>query len=320
VPRAEGGLVDTHVFALPHYLRDGDVLVVNATKVIPAALTLKTAQGEPVFLCLIPPSPGSSDNWQALGRPQKHLKPSTTLFSQSGQAVVILGKSGRFYNVVSPNLDMATLLRTEGKMPLPPYIHREKASMSEHERDFEHYQSVFAEAQHEGAIAAPTASLHFTQELLNNLATRGVQLIKIVLHVGIGTFLPIAREHAGDVRQHVMHEEYYEIPEQSVQQIQTARHEGRRIIAVGTTSLRALEAFASSGKTCGYTNLYIYPGYRFKYTDGLFTNFHIPHSTLMLLVAAFGGMKQMKLAYRHAVEHAYRFFSYGDAMLIGTFS
>jgi S-adenosylmethionine:tRNA ribosyltransferase-isomerase len=222
----------------------------------------------------------------------------------------VLGRNGEFFRLrfVSGE-DVLDLLERYGQLPLPPYI-----THAADDEDEQRYQTVFA--RQAGAVAAPTAGLHFDEAMLQALRDKGVRLAYVTLHVGAGTFQPVRAEH---IHEHAMHSERYEIPQATVDAIAQTRAAGGRVIAVGTTSLRALESAAVDGELVAgesETNIFIIPGYRFKVVDVLLTNFHLPKSTLLMLVCAFGGMREMLVAYRHAVENEYRFFSYGDAMLI----
>jgi S-adenosylmethionine:tRNA ribosyltransferase-isomerase len=224
--------------------------------------------------------------------------------------VEVLGREGEFFHLRFPGeASVLELLEQYGSLPLPPYItHAADAE------DEQRYQTVFARAA--GAVAAPTAGLHFDEAMLQALRDKGVRIAHVTLHVGAGTFQPVRTEH---IREHAMHSECYEIPQQTVDAIAAVRAAGGRVIAVGTTSLRALESAAQNGELqagSAETRIFITPGYRFKVVDVLLTNFHLPRSTLLMLVCAFGGMERMLAAYRHALEQEYRFFSYGDAMLI----
>lgn len=227
-----------------------------------------------------------------------------------GLRVAVLGREGEFFRLrFEHEQNVYALLEQYGQLPLPPYItHTPDAE------DEQRYQTVFARVA--GAVAAPTAGLHFDEEMLQALRGKGVKIVHVTLHVGAGTFQPVRAEH---IHEHAMHSERYEISRETVDAVLQAKAKGGRVIAVGTTSLRALESAAAGGELKAgesETNIFIIPGYRFKVVDVLLTNFHLPRSTLLMLVCAFGGMKEMLAAYRHAVEHEYRFFSYGDAMLI----
>lgn len=284
----------------------GDILVLNDTRVIPARLMgnkafggklevlIERVRSEQVALCMI-----KSNHTPKIG---SHI-------TVEGASAHIGDRQGRFFIVELLDSRWSDLLSEKGDIPLPPYIKRVPD-----DKDRERYQTVYA--LRSGAVAAPTAGLHFDEGLLHQLRQQGVVILPLTLHVGAGTFQPIQEN---DLDRHQMHFEYFEIPEKTQQAINTAKQSGRRITAVGTTSLRALEAAAQQGRlidTCGETNLFIRPGYRFQIVDRLITNFHLPKSSLMLLVSAFAGYETIKSAYRYAIETRYRFFSYGDAMLL----
>lgn len=310
---------DLHVRDLPALLRDGDLLVLNDTRVIPARLhgtrTRPTGQGESVArveVTLL--SPTAAGGWQALAKPLRKLKTGeTVVFSPRLSATVAAIEGGELqldFNLAGPEFDAA--LSEAGQMPLPPYIAALRAPDA---ADREDYQTVFARTP--GAVAAPTASLHFDETLLAILAARGVRFAHVTLHVGAGTFLPVKVE---DVTTHRMHAEWGEVTPDAAAAINAARAEGRRVIAVGTTALRLIESAADAKGIVhpwtGETDIFIYPGYRFRVTDGLMTNFHLPKSTLLMLVSALMGTERMRRVYDHAIAEGYRFFSYGDASLL----
>lgn len=291
---------------LPEFLAPGDVLVRNDTRVIPARLLgVKAPTGGRVELLLVRRL--SRDTWEALVRPGRRVAPGAVLSFGDGlltaQVLERTEGGGRIvrFRPVGP-LDEA--LQQAGQVPLPPYIHEDL-------EDPERYQTVYA--REAGSSAAPTAGLHFTQRVLDELKRRGVHIADVTLHVGPGTFRPVKAEY---VDEHDMHAEYYHIPEAAAVAVQEAKREGRRVIAVGTTTARALESWAATGETAGWTDLFIYPGYRWRVVDGLLTNFHLPRSSLLMLVSALLGRERTLAAYREAVKERYRFFSFGDAMLI----
>lgn len=291
---------------LPEFLAPGDVLVRNDTRVIPARLLgVKAPTGGRVELLLVRRL--SRDTWEALVRPGRRVAPGAVLSFGDGlltaQVLERTEGGGRIvrFRSVGP-LDEA--LQQAGQVPLPPYIHQDL-------EDPERYQTVYA--REAGSSAAPTAGLHFTQRVLDELKRRGVHIADVTLHVGPGTFRPVKAEY---VDEHDMHAEYYHIPEAAAVAVQEAKREGRRVIAVGTTTARALESWAATGETAGWTDLFIYPGYRWRVVDGLLTNFHLPRSSLLMLVSALLGRERTLAAYREAVKERYRFFSFGDAMLI----
>jgi S-adenosylmethionine:tRNA ribosyltransferase-isomerase len=294
---------------LPEILRPGDLLVVNDTRVIPAHLIGKRGEAN-ISLNLIKPLKGSE--WLALAKPAKKLKSGDRItFAPDFSALVVERQEGevKLDFALSPE-ELARQLVRYGHTPLPPYIKRGKDG--EEAKDRERYQTIFA--NREGAVAAPTAGLHFTPELLARLKAREVETVHLTLHVGAGTFLPVKVE---DLSQHRMHAEWGEITQKTADQIN--QRQGR-LIAVGTTSLRLLEsAIDSQGLIQPFsaeTDIFITPGHRFKTADLLLTNFHLPRSTLFMLVAAFGGLEHMKKAYAEAIDAGYRFYSYGDACLI----
>ena len=298
-----GGTLADHRFSdLPQLLSPGDLLVFNDTKVIKARLFGRKETGgriEVLIERLLP------DN-EALAQVHagRAAKPGSTLDLDGGLRLSVVGRDGEFYRLRFPG-DALELLGQHGSVPLPPYITH--APQSE---DVARYQTVYARAP--GAVAAPTAGLHFDEALLSALAARGVETGYVTLHVGAGTFQPV---RVKDLSDHRMHGERYEIPERTAGAIEAARRRGGKIVAVGTTTVRCLEA---SGATAGggETDLFITPGFAFRVVDRLVTNFHLPRSTLLVLVSAFAGIGPIRAAYRHAVAKRYRFYSYGDAMLI----
>lgn len=308
---AADGLADRQVRDLPGRLEAGDLLVVNDTRVIPARLHGKRdLAGIEIMLH----QPAQEGRWRAFARPAKKLKPGDVVrFADDFAATVVAkGEAGEVEVAFDDPAGLADKLRRYGEVPLPPYIARPDGP---DERDREDYQTVFA--RHDGAVAAPTAGLHFTPPLLDALAARGVDTVRLTLHVGAGTFLPVKSE---TVDGHVMHAERGVLSPEVADRINAVRAAGGRIVAVGTTSLRLLESAAAADGTVrpfdGSTDIFITPGYRFRAVDLLLTNFHLPRSTLFMLVCAFSGMARMKLAYAHAIAAGYRFYSYGDACLL----
>jgi len=309
-------LRDLHVGDLPSQLRPGDVLVVNDAKVIPAQLFGTRTRGDAVArieATLHKKQDGA--HWRAFVRPAKKLKLGETVaFGEDGalRAVVEAKNEGEVlfgFNLSGPALDNA--LMEVGHMPLPPYI---AARRAEDAQDAQDYQTVFA--QKPGAVAAPTAGLHFTPALLAAAQAAGARIEKVTLLVGAGTFLPVKAE---DTKDHVMHAEWGEIDAETAARLNAARAQGGRIVAVGTTSLRILESAADETGIkpfSGETSIFITPGYRFNAVDMLMTNFHLPRSTLFMLVCAFAGLERMQSAYAHAIRSGYRFYSYGDACLL----
>jgi len=294
---------------LPDLLRPGDCLVVNDSRVIPARLRGRLENGNPVELLFL--REVTRSRWEALARPAKRCSVGATLEVGGGliaRVVESMSDGRRLIDLQGGSVE--ALLEHHGLPPLPPYIRRPAEPP-----DRERYQTVYA--RHEGSVAAPTAGLHFTEELLERLSARGVEVRGLTLHVGPGTFRPIRRAR---VEEHRMEPERLEIPEATASAVNRARAEGRRVIAVGTTTTRALEGAAAEDDRVrpgsGATDLFIAPGYRFRAVDALLTNFHLPRSTLLVLVSAFAGRELILDAYRHALLAGYRFYSYGDAMLI----
>jgi S-adenosylmethionine:tRNA ribosyltransferase-isomerase len=316
---------DRRILDLPDILRAGDLLVFNNTRVLPAALQgRRTSRGEgaPLISALLFERLDAC-RWKAFAKPGKRLKPGDRIQFGAPEGVCFLGsldatietktEGGEIilaFDFADSVLDEA--IAAVGRMPLPPYI---GARRPPDERDNVDYQTIFA--KREGAVAAPTAGLHFTPELLDRLETRGIERAFVTLHVGPGTFLPVKAE---DTENHQLHAETGEITAEAADRINAARTRGGRIIAVGTTSLRLLESAADQkGRVhayAGQTRLFITPGYRFRSVDGIVTNFHLPRSTLFMLVCAFSGLETMKKAYEHAIARDYRFYSYGDASLL----
>lgn len=306
--RATGALSHLTFTGITGLLRQGDVLVLNDTKVVPARLFAKKVTGGRVELLLVREErPGV---WECMLKNSKGIKPGSRLFFDGGGAACITGDSDGLWTCVFEGVDPWELMERAGRVPLPPYIKREPS-----EEDRARYQTVFAGPK--GAVAAPTAGLHFTEALLDEIRGMGVEVLRITLHTGPGTFLPVRVE---DISSHKMHREYYSIDRPVFEAVCRAKAEGRRVLAVGTTTTRALEAAAATGldnpALVGSTGIFIYPGYTFKVIDGLLTNFHLPRSTLLMLVCAFAGRERALAAYKEAVERRYRFFSYGDAMFI----
>ncbi len=309
---ASGGFADRRIGDLPDLLRPGDLLVCNDTKVIPARL-IGARDAATIEITLAHDLGGGT--WQAYAKGARRLHPGDRITFAEDFAAEVVAK--RPDGSVELRFDLegdafAAALARHGAMPLPPYIKRPRGG---HPGDRETYQTMFA--RHPGAVAAPTAGLHFTPALLDRLAARGITLARLTLHVGPGTFLPVKTD---DPREHHMHGEWGGISAETAADIRAAKARGGRVVAIGTTSLRLLEsAAAETGEVAafaGETRLFVLPGYRFKAVDLLLTNFHLPRSTLFMLVAALAGLDRMKTAYAHAITAGYRFFSYGDACLI----
>jgi S-adenosylmethionine:tRNA ribosyltransferase-isomerase len=306
--RKKDVLEHRHFYEIAEYLRPGDCLVMNDSRVIPARLYGADAKGYPVETLLLRDI--GEDRWEVLTRPGKKCRVGTKLaFGEllSGEIVEIVEGGNRILKFSYKGI-FTEILAKLGQVPLPPYI-------TEKLEDPERYQTVYSRVP--GSAAAPTAGLHFTKELLEQVKAMGVETAFVTLHVGIGTFRPVKAE---EIAEHVMHSEYYEISAETREKIERAKANGGRVIAVGTTSCRTLESAADENgklaKLSGWTDIFIYPGYRFKILDGLITNFHLPESTLIMLVSALAGRERILSAYSKAIKERYRFFSFGDCMLI----
>ncbi len=308
--RSDGVLAHRHFRDLPELLRAGDLLVLNRSRVFPARLLGSRPNGGAAQILLIRPL--GSELWQALVRPGRRLRQGMTVDVAEGFRVRIEDEAGttRRVRLLVDSGEVPAAIERHGHTPLPPYIHRPDG-----EADRERYQTIFA--RETGSIAAPTAGLHFTSQLLERLAERGIETAEIVLHVGPGTFRPV---EVDDVREHRVDAERYTIPRTSAEAIERARAAGHRVIAVGTTTTRALESCLDPRGRLqvgdGETGLVIIPGFHFRVVDALLTNFHLPRSSLLLLVCAFAGRERLLASYAAAVAERYRFYSYGDAMLI----
>lgn len=307
--RAHGTIEHRRFRDIIDYIAPGDALVLNETRVFPARLLGTRESGAPAEVLLLHPEGG---NWLALVKPGAKLKPGKRVFVSDELSVEICDSTpdgSRIVRLVT-DLPVHDALERYGRLPLPPYMGRDAEAA-----DRERYQTVYARAQ--GSVAAPTAGLHFTSDLLARIEGKGVSLVRIVLHVGVGTFRPVEVEDPAD---HVMHSEFYSVSQAAVDELDAARARGGRVWAVGTTVTRTLESIADDDGRLhagdGSTALFIRPGYRFKVVDRLITNFHLPRSTLLMLVSAFGGYDLVMNAYREAMAGEYRFYSYGDAMLV----
>ncbi|MDX8388019.1 MAG: tRNA preQ1(34) S-adenosylmethionine ribosyltransferase-isomerase QueA [Ghiorsea sp.] len=301
-------LTDSQISDLVHLVEEGDIWVINDTRVIPARLLGQKSSGGKVELLLLEPT--SEDNvWLAWGKSNKPLKDGEVITISDGFDATVLSREGKEVRVHLNATNVMDAIEQNGHMPLPPYINRPDT-----EEDKARYQTVFANKP--GAVAAPTAGLHLTQKLMQRMEEAGATFVHVTLHVGPGTFQPVQVENISD---HIMHEEAYIISEKAAQAINQAKQNGKRVIAVGTTSLRTLEAASQSGKVkagANRTDIFITPGYAFKTIDGLLTNFHLPKSTLLMLVSAIAGKDHVLHAYKHAIQASYRFYSYGDAMFV----
>jgi S-adenosylmethionine:tRNA ribosyltransferase-isomerase len=296
----QSGTISHHTFHdLPRYLLPGDTLVLNETKVLPARIQANKPTGgavELLFLRDLGPDHGGS--WEVLARPSKRLRPGLVL-SAEGVRLKIIEDLGEGHWAISAS-DVPGLLRRSGRMPLPPYIRPTPESE-------DRYQTIYA--RNEGSAAAPTAGFHFTQRVLDDVEWAGAEIARITLHVGVGTFMPVRTER---LEEHTMHAEHYIVPKEAARLVQGAR----RVVAAGTTVARTLETWSATGEAEGESKLFVYHGYRWLAVDTLLTNFHLPRSTLLAMVMSFGGEELVREAYRTAVRERYRFYSFGDAMLL----
>lgn len=306
--RATGKTQDRIFRDIKEYLKAGDVLVINNTKVLPARMFAYTKNGGRVEVLLLKRQ--NLTDWEVLVKPGKKAKVGTELVVSQELSLTVKDRTETGERIVEFHFDgvFEDILSRVGSMPLPPYIHEKL-------KDQNRYQTVYCKT--DGSAAAPTAGLHFTKELLQEIKDKGVQIAEVLLHVGLGTFRPVKEE---DLTHHVMHTEYYCVSQEAADIVNAAKREGRRVIAVGTTSVRTLETVADENgflRACsGDTSIFIYPPYKFKCVDALITNFHLPESTLIMLVSALMGREQCLAVYKEAVEKKYRFFSFGDAMFI----
>lgn len=306
--RQSGAVAHRYFYDLIDELQAGDVLVFNDSKVIPARLHgNRIPTGGKVEVLLL--TPCGTDTWEVLVKPGKKALPGTEIAFSGGMTATVLDKTDFGGRVVEFHYDgvFDDIIEEIGEMPLPPYIHEKL-------EDQDQYQTVYAKEK--GSAAAPTAGLHFTDELLEKIRAKGVEEVFVTLHVGLGTFRPVAEENIED---HEMHSEFYSITPAAATAINKAKAEGRRVISVGTTSIRTLESAGTTGTLqagSGWTNIFIYPGYTFHIVDALVTNFHLPESTLLMLISALSEREKILQAYEIAVKEKYRFFSFGDAMFI----
>jgi S-adenosylmethionine:tRNA ribosyltransferase-isomerase len=297
---ARRGTISHHAFRdLPGFVNVEDALVLNETKVMRARLQARKPSGGKIeLLFLRERGYGHDGSWEVLARPSKRLRPGLRLAARGEYLEVVENLGGGHWAVTAP--DVRGLLERSGRMPLPPYIRATKETE-------DRYQTVFA--RHAGSAAAPTAGLHFTEAALEEVELAGARVARVTLHVGVGTFAPVRAER---LEEHEMHAEYYSVPEEAARTIEGAR----RVIAAGTTVARTLETWAATGEPEGDSKLFVYPGYRWRLVDALLTNFHLPRSTLLAMVMSFGGKDLVREAYHVAVEERYRFYSFGDAMLV----
>lgn len=305
-----GEIEHKHFYDIKQYLREGDCLVLNDSRVLPARLIGARPTGGAVELVLLKDL--GDNRWECLSRPGRKTKPGQELVFGNGELTAVVQEvtlGGNRIVKFSYEGIFLEILERLGKMPLPPYIKEEL-------QDSERYQTVYSKEL--GSAAAPTAGLHFTKELLAEIADMGVKICYVTLHVGLGTFRPVK---ADKIEDHEMHSEFCIVPDETAESVNAVKRAGGRVIAVGTTSCRTLESFTTEDgtlqATSGWTNIFIYPGYKFKSIDALITNFHLPESTLIMLVSALAGRENILNAYNTAVKERYRFFSFGDAMFIG---
>ncbi|WP_453994719.1 tRNA preQ1(34) S-adenosylmethionine ribosyltransferase-isomerase QueA [Bacillus nitroreducens] len=311
VDKKTGELTHTHFRSILNYLHEGDCIVLNDTRVLPARLYgVKADTGAKVEVLLLKQKDG--DTWETLVKPAKRVKEGTVLTFGDGRlkatCSAIGDHGGRMLDFHYEGI-FYEVLDTLGEMPLPPYIHEQLD-------DKERYQTVYA--KHRGSAAAPTAGLHFTEELLEEIRNKGIHIAFITLHVGLGTFRPVSSD---TIEGHDMHSEFYQMSDETANLLNAVKANGGRIFSVGTTSTRTLETIVKKNngtfvESSGWTNIFIYPGYEYEAIDGLITNFHLPKSTLIMLVSALAGRENILRAYNEAVKERYRFFSFGDAMLI----
>ncbi len=309
--RATGDIQHKYFSDIEGMLHSGDVLVINSSKVIPCRILGKRPTGAELELLLLKQL--GDGTWEAIVRPGKAFKPGSVVSFADGalkcEIVSVLKSGNRIVKLIHSESNIFALLDKIGTVPLPPYI-------TEKLDNPDRYQTIYAKTL--GSAAAPTAGLHFTHELMESLKKKGVIVAEVTLHIGLGTFRPVKSEYIAD---HTMHSESYYIPEETAHTVNLAKRENRRVIAVGTTSLRTLEAATENAMLksgAGETDIFIHPGYKFRCVDALITNFHLPESTLIMLVSAFAGYDNTMHAYKSAVENKYRFFSFGDAMFIST--
>lgn len=308
--RNNGHLLDSAYRNLPDFLRAGDILIVNNTKVLPARLIAIAESGAERELLLLEKHGRDTNVHQMYVMYRRRLKEGQTLKIANAE-LTVTKLFGDGTAIIQSDADIWQLAEQYGSMPLPPYMHR-----LGDESDRERYQTVFAKEK--GSVAAPTASLNLTDDILRSITDKSIEKHEITLHVGLGTFMPI---RVDDITQHHMHKEYFEIPDTTADAIRMAKQEGRRVVVVGTTVSRTLEYAADrilkgDKNINGEADIFIYPGYQFKIIDGMVTNFHAPHSTVLMMAAAFAGWNHLRPAYEHAVAQSYNFLSYGDSMLI----
>ncbi len=293
---------------LPQLLQEGDILVRNNSKVLPARFFVNSPDGARIEILLIEAQNDDKTLWSLKAKPAKRIKAGKFYQSDNGIELEFKREQDNIYVLFKTAADLDSILEDCGQMPIPPYFQREAEEI-----DKNRYQTIYADETKQSSIAAPTAGLHFTEDIFKGLEKKGIEVVDTTLHVGLGTFEPI-REN--DYKKHKMHSEYFEITENNWQKIIQAKAAGRRIIAIGSTSTRVLESAASFNQLQGKTDIYIYPGYEFKLVDAMITNFHLPKSSLILMISAFLGRENVMAIYQAAINNKYRFYSYGDCSLL----
>lgn len=304
--RASGEIAHKDFKDIVSYFNPGDVLVRNQTKVLPARFYVQNQHGTQIEILILKNT--KDQVWSALAKPAKRLKQSRTKYLIKDRTVEIYREADEIFIDFLNQENYEYIIRNLSEMPIPPYFKRSAEEVDKHR-----YQTVYAQENCSGySVAAPTAGLHFTDEIFEALALKGVEVLDLTLHVGLGTFLPVKTE---DIKEHKMHSEFYEVSEPVWQKILTAKRDTKRIFAIGSTSVRTLESVALTGQLQGETDIYIYPGFEFKIVDTMLTNFHLPKSSLIMMISAFLGLDKVKEIYNEAIESRYRFFSYGDCCL-----
>ncbi|MFH1829240.1 MAG: tRNA preQ1(34) S-adenosylmethionine ribosyltransferase-isomerase QueA [Pseudomonadota bacterium] len=314
VDRAKGSWKHSCVASLPDFLHEGDLVVFNNSKVVPARLFGKRGTGEDIELLVVEPAPEAKDVWRCLLKRAKRIRTGENLFFGMQSKATAKGHDGIYLLVEFKGDSLKLATEHHGVPPLPPYIDR-KGYDAYTDEDRERYQTIYAQSP--GSAAAPTAGLHFSDDLIQAIKTKGAKLESVTLHVGIDTFAPVRTEK---IKEHKIHGERIEISESTARQVMRAKEEGRRVIAIGTTTMRALESATREDNSLQHgtwtTDLYITPGYNFKIVDAMLTNFHQPKSTLLMMISAFAGREFILSCYDEAIRERYRLFSYGDCMLI----
>lgn len=295
-------------------LQPGDILLRNNTRVLPARIFVSPENSQKkIEVFLITPISRSKNSpnqfWQIIARPAKKLKDKNFYFLNNGMKIQVIREGHDLFVDFESEENFKKIIQECGTMPIPPYMKR-----SAEELDKERYQTTFSKEHKSGvSVAAPTAGLHFTEEIDLALINKGIEILELTLHVGLGTFAPIKSQN---ILEHKMHSEFYEISQETWNKVQEAKKQGRRIIAVGSTSTRVLESVAKTGNLIGHTDIFIYPGFQFRVIDGLITNFHLPRSSLLLMISAFLSLEEVKMIYQEAIKKKYRFYSYGDACFL----